>query len=71
MAQHFGSVDEYIASFPAEVLQELLQEIQRNCRSVASLPRSGYRSAAAPGFTAAGCSAGCFAPCSRLPPLPG
>lgn len=32
MAQHFGTVDEYIASFPAEV-QEVLQEIRRKCHA--------------------------------------
>ena len=38
MARHFESVDEYIASFPAEV-QEMLQEIRRRCH--AAVPGSG------------------------------
>jgi uncharacterized protein YdhG (YjbR/CyaY superfamily) len=38
MAQHFETVDEYIASFPAEV-QEVLQEIRRRCH--AAVPDSG------------------------------
>ncbi|MGO4192029.1 iron chaperone [Arthrobacter sp. YAF17] len=38
MAQHFESVDEYIASFPAGV-QEILQEIRRCCH--AAVPDSG------------------------------
>ncbi|MFF2243227.1 iron chaperone [Arthrobacter sp. NPDC058130] len=38
MAQQFESVEEYIASFPAEV-QEMLQEIRRRCR--AAVPGSG------------------------------
>jgi uncharacterized protein YdhG (YjbR/CyaY superfamily) len=38
MAQHFQSVDEYIASFPAEV-QDVLQEIRRRCH--AAVPGSG------------------------------
>jgi uncharacterized protein YdhG (YjbR/CyaY superfamily) len=38
MAQHFNNVDEYIASFPAEV-QGILQEIRRRCR--AAVPGSG------------------------------
>ncbi|SDL34764.1 iron chaperone [Arthrobacter sp. ok362] len=38
MAQHFESVEEYIASFPAEE-QEMLQEIRRRCH--AAIPGSG------------------------------
>ena len=38
MAQHFESVEEYIASFPAEV-QVILQEIRRHCH--AAVPDSG------------------------------
>ena len=38
MAQHFESVEEYIASFPADV-QEALQEIRRCCH--AAVPGSG------------------------------
>ncbi|MFC7848472.1 iron chaperone [Arthrobacter sp. NPDC057388] len=38
MDQHFGSVDEYIAQFPADV-QEILQEIRRRCRD--AVPGSG------------------------------
>ena len=38
MAQRFESVEEYIASFPAEV-QEMLQEIRRGCH--AAVPGSG------------------------------
>lgn len=38
MAQHFESVEEYIASFPAGV-QEILQEIRRRCH--AAVPGSG------------------------------
>ncbi|WP_251042553.1 hypothetical protein [Arthrobacter sp. ISL-69] len=38
MAQHFNTVDEYIASFPAEV-QGILQEVRRSCRS--AVPQSG------------------------------
>ena len=38
MAQHFESVEEYIASFPADV-QEALQEIRRRCH--AAVPGSG------------------------------
>lgn len=38
MAQHFNSVDDYIASFPAEV-GDLLQEIRRRCH--AAVPDSG------------------------------
>jgi uncharacterized protein YdhG (YjbR/CyaY superfamily) len=38
MAQHFETVDEYIASFPAEV-QEVLQEIRRTCH--AAVPDAG------------------------------
>ena len=38
MAQHFESVEEYIASFPADV-QEALQEIRRHCH--AAVPGSG------------------------------
>jgi uncharacterized protein YdhG (YjbR/CyaY superfamily) len=38
MAQHFNSVDEYIASFPAEV-QGILQEIRSRCH--AAVPQSG------------------------------
>jgi uncharacterized protein YdhG (YjbR/CyaY superfamily) len=38
MAQHFDTVDAYIASFPAEV-QEILQEIRRRCH--AAVPGSG------------------------------
>lgn len=38
MAQHFESVEEYIASFPADV-QEALQEIRRRCH--AAVPDSG------------------------------
>ncbi|MDN4643006.1 iron chaperone [Arthrobacter sp. PsM3] len=32
MAQHFDTVDEYIASYPAEV-QGILQEIRRRCHA--------------------------------------
>ncbi|CAN7209609.1 iron chaperone [Arthrobacter sp. LjRoot14] len=38
MAQHFDNVDEYIASFPAEV-QGALQEIRRRCHE--AVPESG------------------------------
>jgi uncharacterized protein YdhG (YjbR/CyaY superfamily) len=38
MAQHFDSVDEYIAQFPADV-QDVLQEVRRRCR--AAVPGSG------------------------------
>lgn len=38
MAQHFESVEDYIASFPAGV-QEILQEIRRSCH--AAVPDSG------------------------------
>ncbi|SKB63536.1 Uncharacterized conserved protein YdhG, YjbR/CyaY-like superfamily, DUF1801 family [Arthrobacter sp. 49Tsu3.1M3] len=38
MAQHFESVEEYIASFPADV-QEAMQEIRRHCH--AAVPGSG------------------------------
>ena len=38
MAQHFDSVDEYIAQFPAEV-QDVLQEVRRRCRE--AVPDSG------------------------------
>ena len=38
MAQHFTSVDGYIASFPAQV-QGILQEIRRKCH--AAVPDSG------------------------------
>ena len=38
MAQHFDTVDEYIASLPAEV-QEILQEIR--CRCHTAVPDSG------------------------------
>ena len=38
MAQHFDTVDEYIASYPAGV-QEILQEIRRRCH--AAVPDSG------------------------------
>jgi hypothetical protein len=31
LAQHFETVDEYIAQFPAEV-QDVLQEVRRRCR---------------------------------------
>jgi uncharacterized protein YdhG (YjbR/CyaY superfamily) len=32
MAQHFETVDEYVASFPAHV-QDILQEIRQQCRT--------------------------------------
>lgn len=32
MAEHFGTVDEYIGSFPAEV-QDILQQIRRRCHT--------------------------------------
>lgn len=38
MAQHFDTVDGYIASFPADV-QAILQEIRRRCH--AAVPESG------------------------------
>ncbi|MGN7252009.1 iron chaperone [Arthrobacter sp. SAFR-014] len=38
MAQHFDSVDEYIAQFPVDV-REVLQEVRRRCR--AAVPGSG------------------------------
>ncbi|WP_104174044.1 iron chaperone [Arthrobacter sp. Y81] len=38
MAQHFSSIDEYIASFPAEV-RGVLQEVRRSCHS--AVPESG------------------------------
>lgn len=38
MAQHFDSVDDYIAQFPADV-QDVLQEVRRRCR--AAVPDSG------------------------------
>lgn len=38
MAQHFNTVDDYIASFPAEV-QGILREIRRRCH--AAVPESG------------------------------
>ena len=38
MARHFTSVDDYIASQPAEV-QPILQEIQRRCHT--AVPESG------------------------------
>lgn len=38
MAQHFDSVDEYIAQFPADV-RDVLQEVRRRCR--AAVPGSG------------------------------
>jgi uncharacterized protein YdhG (YjbR/CyaY superfamily) len=38
MAQHFDSVDDYIAQFPADV-QDILQEIRQRCR--AAVPGSG------------------------------
>ncbi|MCX6499119.1 MAG: DUF1801 domain-containing protein [Arthrobacter sp.] len=38
MAQHFESVEEYIASFPADV-REILQEIRRRCHT--AVPGSG------------------------------
>ncbi|MBT2597545.1 iron chaperone [Arthrobacter sp. ISL-72] len=38
MAQHFSDVEEYIASFPAEV-QGILQEIRRRCHT--AVPGSG------------------------------
>ena len=38
MAQHFESVDEYIAQFPGDV-QDILQEVRRRCH--AAVPGSG------------------------------
>ena len=38
MAQHFNTIDEYIASFPAEV-QGILQEVRLRCH--AAVPESG------------------------------
>jgi uncharacterized protein YdhG (YjbR/CyaY superfamily) len=38
MAQHFNSVDEYIAQFPGDV-QDILQEVRRRCH--AAVPGSG------------------------------
>jgi uncharacterized protein YdhG (YjbR/CyaY superfamily) len=40
MAQHFDSVDEYIAQFPADV-QDVLQEVRRRCR--AAVPGSAEK----------------------------